>query len=264
MKLEDTLEQYKKLHCSISQASELTHQLDAIRASLLTPQKFLAFPPSSQILNAVNHLNKSTMALTSLRAQTSFSTVINEATSNLTVFTQSTDKLNSVFSAQSQTLLCTAAFSLGVKRYNAIIQAFSKAVTASEPYIPPEEVHQVENVIPAVQQKKHRLSISDVLALISILVTIYTSIISSRPNDQLDRIITQNDIIISQQEELIPLKQEDLKLMEVLNTLCDSINLLTDEVELLQEELERSNNLSDCGELPDLNDSQQKGTDSQE
>ena len=255
MKAEDTLEQYKKLHHSISQSSELTHQLDAIRTSFLSPQKLLAFPPSSQTLDAINHLGK-TMALTSLRTQTDLLTAVNEATSNLTVVALS--------AAQSQILQSTAAFSLEVKRYNAIIQALSKAVTASEPYIPPEEVHQVENVIPAVQQKKHHLSIPDILALISILFTIYTSIISSRPNDQLDRIITQNDIIISQQEELISLKQEDLKLMEALNTLRDSINLLTDEVELLQEELERSNNLSDCGELPDLNDSQQKGTDSQE
>lgn len=259
-------EQYINLQYPISQAEKIAKELEACQDALLASSKSLKSAVISPALNARNGLDSIAVALTAFKDQVTFSysDMLDAMNSNLSAIASSIDNLNSLAQIKSQISQSAIAASSALEQYDAVIQAFSKAVTASEPYISSEELNQAENAIPVVQQRKHRLSFSDIITLISILLTIYTSIISSRPNDQLDRIIAQNNMIISQQEELISLNQEDLELMETLDTLRDSINLLTDEVELLREELESSDDLSDCEDLSDLSDSKQQDTDPQE
>lgn len=266
MNLKDTFEQCKNLKYPISQAEKIAKELEACRDALLAPSKSLISAVTSPALNARKELDSITAALTSFKDQLTlpYSNMLDAMTGTLTAIASSIDNLNSLSKVKSQISQSAVAASSAFEQYDAIIQAFSKAVTASEPYISLEELNQAENAIPVVQQRKHRLSFSDIITLISILFTIYASIISSRPSDQLDRIIDQNDIIISQQEELISLEQEDLELMETLDTLRDSIDLLTNEVELLREEIESSNDIFYGEGLSDLRDSKQQDADPQE
>lgn len=255
MNLEDILEQQKKLQDSISRSMLPTKQIaDACQSPLLTASKIFESATSLQAMEAVKILKatETAMAIASIDARAKSSCMLDAVSSSLSAITSSIEKLNTLTSAKNQVLQSAYTITATLESSKAITQAFSKAVTASEPYIPAKDLVQAENAIPAVQQKKRRLSLSDILTLISILLTLYTLIVSSRPNDQLDRIIAQNDTIISQQEKLISMKKEDLELMETLDTLRNTIDFLTDEAELLREEPESSDDLFDGEGLSDL------------
>lgn len=130
-----------------------------------------------------------------------------------------------------------------------VASTFEKAL----PYMDSkQEKKYKEEVLPKLKRSiEHKLSISDLIAIISLIVAIYFGIISSLPDEQLDRIsqqsevITkQNAVIIEQQKEIIEFQQEDLKLRDTLDSPTDSINMLSDQVQSLREEIERSNDLS--------------------
>lgn len=149
--------------------------------------------------------------------------------------------------------------------YQSILNSLANTLAYVEPYLPPEKKEECERVILPKLSKESRikLTFSDVVAILSLLVTIYFGIISSLPNDQLDRLIEQNEIIIEQQDEIARLKEEDEKLLNALNSLTDSINLLSEEVELLRNELESSEDIPDGQSLPDTEDSQDEHGDTE-
>lgn len=102
-----------------------------------------------------------------------------------------------------------------------------------------------------------------IFTVISILIALYSAIVQSLPNEQLDRLIAQNDIIISQQAELIELNQEDQELHEVLTDLKDSINSLTDEVNALRDEIENLNDLPDSSDTSEIEYPQKQDADAE-
>lgn len=131
-------------------------------------------------------------------------------------------------------------------------------VTSLETALPYMDLNQreeyQEEVIPKLEKAhQNKLTLNDILAIISLLVSIYFGIVSSLPDEQLDRISRQNEIIIEQQAELIELEKEDAELRDTLNALADSINLLSDEVESLRNEIE---NVDDASELDGHSDTE--------
>lgn len=145
------------------------------------------------------------------------------------------------------------------------LESLRNALTLAELYLPPEEKEQYETIIkPKLEEKSSsRLTLSDILSLLSLLVTIFFGIISSMSDEQAERIIAQNEVIIEQNNEIIQLKKEDEALLDALDSLSDSINLLTDEVKSLREELESSNDPSDGSGQPDTENTQQQDCDAQ-
>lgn len=103
--------------------------------------------------------------------------------------------------------------------------------------LPPNEKRKFEDiVIPQIKQKtKTRLTLSEALALLSILVSIFFGVVSSMPNEQIERIIAQNEIFIKQHAEIAK-SREDKDLINALNSLSDSINTLSDQVNQLNKE----------------------------
>lgn len=155
-------------------------------------------------------------------------------------------------------------------------QTISRAFEVSTPYVCSEFVEDLimvsvemsEPLEPRVESNNpKKRSVLDVFSIIStwisILVTIYCTILSSLPDDQLDRIAAQNEIIIAQQEEILELKEEDRELQNTLNTLGDAINLLTEEVEVLRDELEHIDDSSIHEDQSEIYDSQQHDSDTQ-
>lgn len=156
-------------------------------------------------------------------------------------------------------------------------QAISRAVEVSTPYVGSEALENLivtstktlETIEPQTEsnalQKHSSFDIFSVISTwLSILVTIYCTILSSLPNNQLDRIAAQNDVIIAQQEEILEMQEDDQDLQNTLYTLSNAIDLLTEEVETLRDELEHMDDPSIQEERPDLSDGQQQDGDTQE
>lgn len=150
--------------------------------------------------------------------------------------------------------------------YQALLGSLADTLTRVEPYLPQEEKEKCESVIrPKLSEKSRtRLTLSDALSILSILLSIFFFVLGSMPNDQAERIIQQQDKIIANQEaEIAQLREKDQALLDTLNSLSDSINLLTDEIELLRDELEDSDNLPDSPCQTDPGESQQYDSDAQ-
>lgn len=147
-----------------------------------------------------------------------------------------------------------------------VMQSVTAAVAAAQPLIPPDRQEEFRaEVLPKVEEcKTKKLTIGDILSLISLLFTIYFGIVSSLPDEQLDRIAKQNEIIIEQQEEMIELKKEDAELRNALDALSNSIDLLADEVESLRNQAENVGNISELDGQSDAENRQQQHRDSQD
>lgn len=119
----------------------------------------------------------------------------------------------------------------------ALLDSVFNALTLSELYLAPEAQGAHKEKIQATVEEapKKQLTLSDLFALLTLLVSIYAAIIATKPNEQLEHIIQQDQIIIEQQTELAP---DDKALYNALHSLTESINLLSDEVQLLREQLE--------------------------
>lgn len=101
-----------------------------------------------------------------------------------------------------------------------------------------------KNITPPRSTLKQKLTFSDKVAILSLIVSILSLLISFMPDEQLEKIIAQNNTIIEQQERQIPVTQkEDEDLSNVLDSLSDSIDLLSDEIDLLREELQSSSEI---------------------
>lgn len=121
---------------------------------------------------------------------------------------------------------------------NELSETLRRAIELSSPYMNEELITEAEEFSLQDLPRK-RLSLGDMITLISLLFSIFTFIISTLPDEQLTRISQQNAVIIEQNEEMIELLQEDERLTEALNALSDSIDLLTNEVESLRAETDQ-------------------------
>lgn len=147
-----------------------------------------------------------------------------------------------------------------------ILNAASVIERAAQ-YIPEADKQGFEPVMETIPEGQissdKEFTLDRIFTVISILIALYSAIVQSLPNEQLDRLIAQNDIIISQQAELIELNQEDQELHEVLTDLKDSINSLTDEVNALRDEIENLNDLPDSSDTSEIEYPQKQDADAE-
>lgn len=164
------------------------------------------------------------------------------------------------FAKVQQHILDTTTIADSPSNHAVLLDSLAGTLTQIDPYLPPEEKEQCETIIlPKLQQKNRaRLTLSDALSILSLLLTILFGVISALPDEQTERIIAQNEIIIEQQAELIQLEKEDEDLLYTLDCLTESINLLNEEVELLREKLEGAGEPSDGSGQASSEDAQQE------
>lgn len=97
------------------------------------------------------------------------------------------------------------------------------SIDRARPYMTPAQAEAVEEIAPTI---KKRLSLSDAITLLGILVTILTTLLSFAPDPQLDEIIEQQEILIDQNDALTG----------AISELTKSVVLLKEEIEILTEE----------------------------
>ena len=116
-----------------------------------------------------------------------------------------------------------------------IRDSIEKSVAEAESFMSPPQQAACKDVI---STKLHRpLSLSDALTIFSILVTIWTTLMSQLPNEQLDRLIEQQQQQTEYLEEIIELKhQENDALMSAIGLMTQTIEQLSDEIEVLKEQ----------------------------
>lgn len=132
--------------------------------------------------------------------------------------------------------------------------SIAKAVEAAEEALPLVSFDQSDepSLLPLPEEartKKSWWTFDRVLALLSLLITIYFGILQSLPNKQLSEMVEQkNEIIENQEEELEELKESNQQIREILQNLTDSISDLTEELDTLREQPDTS---GDVGDDPD-------------
>ncbi len=132
-----------------------------------------------------------------------------------------------------------------------LLDVVENSFALAEPYLDKDVKEQCEEVLRSsltpTAERRSQLPRLDFTKLLSILLSIYTAIISSMPSPQLDRIIEQNEIGIEQQANIIELSKAR---NHVLEQIAKSIDLLNERFELVIDELEmlveKSNILCDA------------------
>ncbi len=125
--------------------------------------------------------------------------------------------------------------------------ALAKAIVYIEERKENEQINEKLNAaIPLAKDiKQNKFSVDTLIALVSLLFSIYVFIISTQPNEQLDRIIAQQEqqtqlieAIEEKQDTIIELSEEETRLRDTLEALTDSINSLTETIDGLRDQLE--------------------------
>ena len=157
--------------------------------------------------------------------------------------------------------------------FDAPSPSIAKAVEAAEEALPLVSFDQAEEppIFPLPEEaraKKSWWTFDRVLALLSLLVTIYFGILQSLPSEQMSEMIEQNnEIIENQEEELEELRESNQQIREILQNLTDSISDLTEELDALREQPnalhdvgDDSNNLADSEAHADAADREDQDT----
>ncbi len=135
----------------------------------------------------------------------------------------------------------------------ALLDAATNAIAVAEPFLTPMDEKHIETALPLTEEvSSKRLSLSDALAILSILITIFLAVTSS-----------------------IADKQQNEEQLHVLTTLADSINFLAGSIDLNSEKLEAIDDdlksikgvvhcpcQSDCGKTQQQDREEQSDTDS--
>lgn len=155
-----------------------------------------------------------------------------------------------VLKAANSPVIASIPYTVSITKLPALnppfVQALDKTVRSVEKYIPEDQREMYENTLrPKLEFQDKKLSTSDLLSLLSLLVTIFFGILSTFPNEQLDRISEKEDTLIAQQEQIIELQQENQELRNTLEDLADAINGLSERLEDLGVCLEDSQNTAD-------------------
>lgn len=110
------------------------------------------------------------------------------------------------------------------------------AIAAARPYMSPVQIEEAESIVPDIfepappekpKKSAPKISISTLLALLSLLVTIIFGIISTLPDKQLEQIAEQNAVLIEQNEDLYSLEEEKLAVLrQLLETAQDVSDVL--------------------------------------
>lgn len=181
---------------------------------------YTAFSGLSSAIDAISQLQEKIMLLTNIN--------YSGVEVALRGFTQAQDHLFNTIASSSNATCQT------------LLDSLLTTLEQAEPYFPPEEKKQCEAIIKPQVAEKHctRLTLSDALSILSILLSVFFFVLGSMPDDQAERIIQQqNKIIANQESEIAQLRKEDQTLLDTLDSLSDSINLLANEIELLRDEI---------------------------
>lgn len=137
-------------------------------------------------------------------------------------------------------------------------------VRSAMPYVQAADRAEYEDVI-LPQLKKGgvtRLTVGDILQIISLLLTALTIVITLLPDTQQAKIIEQNDKIIALEEERVALERErEDDLNEVAYTLAEAINSLSNELADMRELAEDSNDSGVLNDQPDKPDCENQNGD---
>ena len=133
------------------------------------------------------------------------------------------------------------------------------------------------NILPQMEDlsKEKKLSCSDWLSILSILVTILFELFSHLPDPQQAQIIRQNDVIIEQQAQIIQqndvLIEQQAEQNRLDEQLANTTQALADNIDLLCNELQHSgdlrhgmNDVHEPESQPNPKDSQQTNRDVQD
>lgn len=118
------------------------------------------------------------------------------------------------------------------------------------------------------EAKKNNLTLSDIISLISLIISFCFQLADSFPDEQMQKIIDQNDIIISQKQEELRLNQERNAMLQIIADSIENISDLIDVnpqgVDVTHEtfnvacdSFDGTNNGADLESEPDAADSQQ-------
>lgn len=211
----------------------------------------------SEILDETARLN-STMP--QLKMMENMSTWLAHIQSNK--FISALDTYDRLFSTVSPALLS------GVEISYELVERISNIISNTVCYIP-ENIIQEEFIeaVPDASHEKRKtfLTIDRAIALLGLLITIYTAIIAQLPNPQLTEISQQNEQIIAIEEERLELERQQTELLEdIADNLRDVIIDLNEQIETQTEQFDiLSNQPEDTGDL-DVLENQDTKTDSQE
>lgn len=114
------------------------------------------------------------------------------------------------------------------------------------------ETHIILDQVAENPQK--RLTLSEAIALLSLLVSIFFGILQLLPDEQLEVIADQSKLQTEQTEELV----------NSLNNIGNGIYLLTEEIDALREEVEDLNNLLELSDKENAETPQEQNSNSQQ
>lgn len=136
----------------------------------------------------------------------------------------------------------------------------TKSLQAAIPYLGTEEQDECEEIIQAYSFVPcgKKLSISDAIALLALIISIFSFILQLLPDQQLDKLIEQGDALIAQNEVII---QRQTELEGVLYELGDGIHLLADEIDSIRDGNEDIDDFSKIQGHTDSNDTKQQNAD---
>lgn len=114
------------------------------------------------------------------------------------------------------------------------VDAFNAAIKSVEAFIPEaQREYYQHNIIPEIERlHKGSLTISDVIAIISMLLSIFMTIIQLLPDEQLDRLIAQNEIIMAQNQTMITQNDQKIDAIHEQNRLLRDIANAIEDVQV--------------------------------
>ena len=107
-----------------------------------------------------------------------------------------------------------------------LVEDISASIADAKPFMTPAQQQVCEEQTTPAHTRK--LSLSDALAILSILVTIVFGLIQQLPDKQLDAIIDQQETMIEMERE------QNAALISAINSLNATVGRLSDEIEVLQ------------------------------
>lgn len=132
-----------------------------------------------------------------------------------------------------------------------LAERISAIISVADCYIP-EELHQeCVEAVPDIPQEKRKtfLTFDRAIALLGLLIALYTGIVAQMPNPQLTEISEQNERIIAIEEDRLELERQQAEILEeIANNLRDVIVDLNDQIEA---QVERPDILGDLTEDTD-------------
>lgn len=150
---------------------------------------------------------------------------------------ESASLFSQMSAAIQQFSICTEQTDSPIPFSSELAADVSSAVAAAQPYLPPKQQKECEEVLlpPLTAPKAKRFSAESMVRLIEFLLSLIVFICSQLPDPQLERIIAQNDHLIAIEEEHLELQRRQADALDALKDIAED---LTGAVERLCEQLE--------------------------